>query len=170
MYEALAALRQLILERYPEAIFEELYRDDPAGVRLRVIVDVDDSNAVLDVVIDKLYELQVERNVPIYVIPVQSPERTSEQIRLRPARTMSLPTRDRFFPRRNNLATPSAHTDYRLTPLRINSTSSSCRVVCLAKGSVSSEGRTPTQLGQPSWQGQSRTWSRAARSSRSWAS
>lgn len=69
--EALVELRQLIQESYPAATFDVIYRDDPDGVRLRVTVDVDDTDEVLDVVIDQLYEYQVEQGLPVYVLPVQ---------------------------------------------------------------------------------------------------
>lgn len=69
---ALEELRARILERYPAAAFDVFHHDDPDGVRLRVTVDVEDSDTVLDTVIDTLYDVQVERHLPIYVIPVQS--------------------------------------------------------------------------------------------------
>lgn len=69
--QALEELRSQIRERYPAAAFEVFRRDDPSGVRLRVTVDVEDTDAVLDAVIDSLYDIQVERQLPIYVIPVQ---------------------------------------------------------------------------------------------------
>jgi hypothetical protein len=68
---ALEELRSQIRERYPTAAFEVFRRDDPDGIRLRVTVDVEDTDAVLDTVIDSLYDIQVEQQLPIYVVPVQ---------------------------------------------------------------------------------------------------
>lgn len=79
---ALVDLRALILQRFPNAQFSVVYRDDPPGTRLRVIIDTADleSDDVLDVVIDKLFEVQVEQGLPVYVIPVQPLSRLPEQI------------------------------------------------------------------------------------------
>jgi len=68
---AVDELESLIRRRYPEATFEVFCRDDPAGIRLRATVAHVDSDDVLDTVIDRLYQLQVEDGLPIYVIPVR---------------------------------------------------------------------------------------------------
>ena len=72
---ALTELQALIQARYPSATFDVFYRDDPEGIRLRVTVDLEDPDEVLDVLLDKLYEVQVEQELPVYVIPVRTPER-----------------------------------------------------------------------------------------------
>ncbi len=41
------------------------------------MVDVDDINDVLDVYIDRLVDLQVEGQLPVYVVPVRPPERVA---------------------------------------------------------------------------------------------
>jgi hypothetical protein len=69
--EALTNLQERIREAYPEATFDVFYRDDSEGMRLRAIVDVEDTNEVMDLVIDQLYELQIEQGLAVYVIPVQ---------------------------------------------------------------------------------------------------
>ncbi len=69
--QALAELRALIEQRYPDVTFEVFHRDDPDGIRLRATVDTDDTDLVLDAIIDRLYEMQVEQGLPIYVVPVQ---------------------------------------------------------------------------------------------------
>jgi hypothetical protein len=78
---AIIELRDLIQARYPEATFDVFHRDDPDGVRLRVTVDVEDTDAVMDLVVDKLYELQVEQELPVYVLPVQPRVRAAGQLR-----------------------------------------------------------------------------------------
>lgn len=69
-------LQNLILQRYPEATFE-LRRgpDDPEAIQLIATVDLDDPDAVLDLVIDRMMELQIEHETPVFVIPMRTPER-----------------------------------------------------------------------------------------------
>lgn len=79
---AITELKSLVLQRFPDAQFSVVYRDDPPGMRLRVIIDSADvqSDDVMDVVVDKLFEVQVEQGLPVYVIPVQPLSRLPEQI------------------------------------------------------------------------------------------
>jgi len=77
---AVDELRALILATYPDARFAVGHGDDPPGVRLRAIVDVEDIDEVIDLVMDKLYEIQVERGLPVYIIPSRPPERLAEQL------------------------------------------------------------------------------------------
>ncbi len=72
---AVAELQQHIQHHYPHATFEVGRGDDPEGVYLRATVDVEDTDAVVDVVIDRLIELQVEAELPIYVVPLRPLER-----------------------------------------------------------------------------------------------
>ena len=67
---AVADLQRRISTHYPRASFTTLRGDDPEGIYLRVAVDVDDPEQVLDTVMDQLLELGDEE-VPVYVIPVQ---------------------------------------------------------------------------------------------------
>ncbi|HLI51474.1 MAG TPA: hypothetical protein VKU87_06730 [Thermomicrobiaceae bacterium] len=80
---AITELKALILQRFPDACFSVVYREDAPGTRLRVIIDGADvqSDDVLDVVVDKLFEVQVEQGLPVYVIPIQPLSRLPEQIR-----------------------------------------------------------------------------------------
>lgn len=80
---ALAELEQAIAARYPVATFDVFYREDPDGVRLRATIDVEDTGEVIDTIIDTLYEIQVERGLPIYVIAVRPMHRVGEQVRAR---------------------------------------------------------------------------------------
>ena len=81
MQQALAELQRVIQGRYPTATFDaELGEDDPAAVHLVAIVDVDDPNEVLDFVIERVLELQLEEQLPLHVIPVRTPAR-AEQLR-----------------------------------------------------------------------------------------
>jgi len=49
-------------------------------VYLRAIVDVDDTNDVMDVFIDRLVDMQVEERLPVYVVPVHTPERVARLV------------------------------------------------------------------------------------------
>ncbi len=62
---AVATLRPLLAGHYPSARFAVFERDDPKGVRLQATVNLEDTDAVMDVVIDALYDIQVERGLPV---------------------------------------------------------------------------------------------------------
>jgi hypothetical protein len=78
---ALDELRSLIRGRYPEAEFEVIRDvDDPVAFHLTTIVDVEDPDEVLDVVIERLLELQIEEGLPVHVIPLQPLARLAGEI------------------------------------------------------------------------------------------
>lgn len=81
MRSAIEELKGLIQRRYPEATFEVAREEDPDGIYLRATVDVGDINEVVDVVMERLLELQVEEGLPVYVMPVRPLERVLEQLR-----------------------------------------------------------------------------------------
>lgn len=69
---AVRELQQLILRRYPQAAFEVTPGpDDPESTHVVATIDVEDTDEVLDVVIDRLLALQVEEHLPVHVIPVR---------------------------------------------------------------------------------------------------
>ena len=70
MQQALTDLRGLIQKHYPDATFSVFVGEDPEGVYLRATVDIDDTDAVMDVVMDQLFALQVEQELPVYVTAV----------------------------------------------------------------------------------------------------
>ena len=75
---AVEELERLILARYPGATFRVARSpDDPAVVDLLAAVDLDDPDVVLDVVVDRMMELQIAEGLPIFVIPVRTPERVA---------------------------------------------------------------------------------------------
>ena len=78
---ALDELRQLIRARYPDAAFTVFRGEDPDGIYLRVTVDLDDTDEVVDHVLDKLYEVQVERELPVYIVTVPPLERVAALLR-----------------------------------------------------------------------------------------
>jgi hypothetical protein len=73
---ALSELRQLISERFPTAAFADGIELEPVvGFYLYVTVDVDDTDEVRDVYINRLIDIQVEDDLPVYVATRRTPER-----------------------------------------------------------------------------------------------
>jgi hypothetical protein len=89
--EAVEELRTLIAGRYPSAQFDVFERDDPRddpkGVRLLATVDIKDTDEVMDGVMDALYDIQVERGLPVYVVTEQPASRVAKELRERARRT-----------------------------------------------------------------------------------
>lgn len=71
MQAAIEELQRLIQQRYPEAIFQVEPGDDPTGMYVLVTVDVEDTDAVVEVFIDRLLELQIDEGLAVYVVPVR---------------------------------------------------------------------------------------------------
>ena len=76
---AVAELKALIQRHYPGAAFEETHGEDPEGIYVIATVDVDDTDEVVDVYIERLLDLQIDAGLPIYVIPIRPLERISAQ-------------------------------------------------------------------------------------------
>src|SRR5687768_3105374 len=73
---ALLQLQDLIRGRFPTASFEvSRSEDDAENIHLFTTVDVEDPDDVLDVVIDRVLEMQTEESLPVHVIPVRTPDR-----------------------------------------------------------------------------------------------
>ena len=74
---ALDELQALIHQHYPGATFRVTRgRDDPQAIHLVTLVDMDDLDAVLDVVVDRMMDVQIAEGLPIFVIPVRRPGRS----------------------------------------------------------------------------------------------
>lgn len=71
----------MIGQKWPSALFEVSRGEDPEGIYLTVIVDIDDTDAVMDLVIDRLLEMQIEQYLPVYVSPVRPLKRVLEEMR-----------------------------------------------------------------------------------------
>lgn len=84
MTRAIAELEERIRSHYPTATFTVEEGEDPDGVYLTAAVDLDDPDEVLDVVVDRLLELEVGEGLPLYVIPARTPERIAALLRERP--------------------------------------------------------------------------------------
>lgn len=79
MQQAISELRRLIAQRFPAALFRvRCGVDDPQQTYLVTTVDIEDPDEVLETVLDRLLELQLDQGLPINVIPVHTPERIAE--------------------------------------------------------------------------------------------
>ena len=74
---ALVELQTLIQHHYPAATFQETLGEDPEGVYLMATVDVEDTDDVIDVYIERLLALQIDEGLPVYVVPVRPLDRVS---------------------------------------------------------------------------------------------
>ena len=76
MQGTIAQLQEMIRGRFPTATFEVSHgEDDAESIHLTTTVDVEDPDEVVDIVIDRVLELQVEEGIPVHVIPLRTPER-----------------------------------------------------------------------------------------------
>lgn len=74
---AMVELETLIQHHYPSAIFRETFGEDPEGAYLMVTIDVEDTDDVIEVYIERLLELQIDEGLSIYVIPVRPLDRVA---------------------------------------------------------------------------------------------
>ncbi len=82
---ALAELRDLVLQRFPTATFTVHRGDDPTGIYLTPIVDVEDLDEVIDVVVSRMVDMQVDEGLPVFVVPEWTIERRREHLRRKAA-------------------------------------------------------------------------------------
>lgn len=78
--KAIDELKMMIHERYPTATFAATKGDDPTGMYLTATVDLEDPDEVMDLVIDRLLELQVDEELPIHVLPVRPWKRVMQSL------------------------------------------------------------------------------------------
>jgi len=73
MQAAVTELRELVTRHFPDASFRvSRGPDDPEAVHLHAVVDLDDPDLVVDLVIERMMQLQIEDGLPIFVIPARS--------------------------------------------------------------------------------------------------
>lgn len=75
MQAAVDELQQLILARYPTTTFTVGAGFDWDSVYVRAVVDVDDTDEVTAVFLDRLVDFQVDEDLAISVVTVRTPER-----------------------------------------------------------------------------------------------
>jgi hypothetical protein len=78
---AIDELEGMIVERFPQATFLVHEGYDPPGIYLKATVDIDDTDEVVDVIGDRLLDLQVYEELPLYFVPLRPIERVLEEIR-----------------------------------------------------------------------------------------
>ena len=83
MEKAVNELKGTIAARFPQASFVVEEGFDPKGVYLVTTVDIADTDEVIDVVGDRLVELQVDEGLPIYVTPLRPIQRVIAELRER---------------------------------------------------------------------------------------
>ena len=83
MEKAVNELKGSICERFPQASFVVEEGFDPKGIYLVTTVDIADTDEVMDVVGDRLVELQVDESLPIYVTPLRPIQRVIAELRER---------------------------------------------------------------------------------------
>ncbi len=81
---AIGELESLVLAHYPDAAFETVAGEDPDGIYLEATVDTDDPDRVMDLVIDRLLEMEIDEGLPLYFVPLQPLERARDSARQQP--------------------------------------------------------------------------------------
>ncbi len=79
-YDALTArlqgavdeLQHLIRQLDPLATFQVVPGEDPTGTYLLATVDVEDTELVMDVYMERLLTFQIDEGLPLYVLPLRS--------------------------------------------------------------------------------------------------
>lgn len=78
VHQALAELQTTILSHHPTATFMiGACGESPDSTCLTVRVDLDDPDVVLDLVIERVLEFQMEDGLPLHVVPIRTPTRIS---------------------------------------------------------------------------------------------
>lgn len=78
---AIDELASLISARFPDATFLVRERFDPPGISLVATVDIEDIDEVVDVIGDRMLEMQVEEGLPVYVVPLRPIARSIAELR-----------------------------------------------------------------------------------------
>jgi hypothetical protein len=91
MEEAVHELQRLITVRFPQASFVVEEGCDPEGIYLVTTVDIADTDEVMDVIGDRLVELQVTEGLPVYVTPLRPIKHVVAQLRERETTTPPAP-------------------------------------------------------------------------------
>jgi hypothetical protein len=89
---AVDELTQLIFGGFPDAQIDVSEGDDPDGVYLTVTVDIDDPDEVTDLVISRTMALQIEKKLPVYVVPIRPISRVMDDRRRRMEDGIRLPS------------------------------------------------------------------------------
>jgi hypothetical protein len=77
---AIDEISRLIVARFPDATFSVGLGEDPDGVYLRPVIDLENRWDVIDTYIARLTDLQ-DDGLPFYVVPVRTPARDAAILR-----------------------------------------------------------------------------------------
>lgn len=81
MQNGVTELEERISAKFPTTTFEvQQGVDDPEQTWLVATVDIDDPDEVIDLVVDRLLELQIDEHVPLHVLPIHTPERVAQTL------------------------------------------------------------------------------------------
>ena len=83
MEKAVNELKGSISKRFPQASFVVEEGFDPKGIYLVTTVDIADTDEVMDVIGDRLVELQVDAGLPLYVTLLRPIQRVLAELRER---------------------------------------------------------------------------------------
>ena len=78
---AIAELQGIIKSRYPDATFDLSDGEDPEGLSLTANVDVENMWDVIDIVSDRLTEIQIDDDLPIFLLIGLPAYRVEERLR-----------------------------------------------------------------------------------------
>ncbi len=81
MDAAIAEIKQVILRGFPEATFSVGPGEDPVGMYLFVTVDLEDLGEVRDLYRDRVVDMQIDEELPLYVVSTRPIARTREMVR-----------------------------------------------------------------------------------------
>jgi hypothetical protein len=81
MEKAVNELKGTIAKHFAQASFVVEEGFDPKGIYLVTTVDIADTDEVMDVIGDRLVELQVDEGLPIYVTPLRPMRRVLAELR-----------------------------------------------------------------------------------------
>ena len=91
MAKAVNELKGRISKHFPQASFVVEEGFDPKGIYLMTTVDIADTDEVIEVIGDRLVELQVDEGLPLYVAPLRPIHRVVAQLREREQATSLSP-------------------------------------------------------------------------------
>ncbi len=81
MIESIHELQRLIRERYPTATFQvQRGADDAESVHLLATVDLEEPDVVMDLVLERMMQLQIDDELSVFVIPLRPIERAQAML------------------------------------------------------------------------------------------
>lgn len=93
-------LTDMVRRRYPTASFAVgSSPEDPEVTHIIATVDVDDPDEVVDLVIDRMLEAQIDEGIPVHLIPVRTSERLAALLKQQRQQSWSLPRVPVYPPR-----------------------------------------------------------------------